>query len=255
VTANYKPPTTSRCGKADLHLHTNLTDGFFPPEKMVSAAVDIGLDVIAITDHDLIKPALIARRFAQKKKLPIEVIIGEEVTTKQGELIGLFLKKRVPPMLNVFTAAEKIKSQGGLVIIPHPLRVFFGFGLSFKTIEKLNQDHLADGIEIYNFWDYGFGLARTRKRNNGRWHLANIGSSDSHHYKTIGKIFTVFPGKTSQDLRKAIKKRMTVPQKPTLIFLKRKEELRHLFLRLRHPRSNHRLAKISFKTKLLHMLK
>ena len=158
-------------------------------------------------------------------------------------------------MLDIFTTAEKIKKQGGLVIIPHPLRVIFGFGPSLKTIEKLNQEHLADGIEIYNFWDYGFGLARARKKNNGHWRLANIGSSDSHHYKTIGKIFTIFPGKTAQDLRKAIEEQKTKPQKPTLIFIKRKEELRHLLLRLKHPRSNHRLAKVSFKTKLLHMLK
>lgn len=222
---------------------------------MVAAAVEAGLNVIAITDHDLIKPALIARRFAEKKKLPIEVIVGEEVTTQQGELIGLFLKKRIPPMLDIFTTAEKIKRQGGLVIIPHPLRVIFGFGPSLKTIEKLNQEQLADGIEIYNFWDYGFGLARARRKNNGHWHLANIGSTDSHHYKTIGKIFTTFPGKTAKDLRKAIEKQKTSPQKPTLIFLKRKEELRHLFLRIAHPKSNRRLAKISFKTKLLHMFK
>jgi len=247
--------TADHYGKADLHLHTNLSDGFFPPEKMVAAAVNAGLDVIAITDHDLIKPALIARRFAEKEKLPIEVVVGEEITTKQGELIGLFLKERVSPMLTIFQTAEKIKQQGGLVIAPHPLRVLFGFGASLKTIEKLAQEKLIDGIEIYNFWDYGFGLAHARKKNNGYWHLASIGSSDSHHYKTIGKIFTLFPGKTAQDLRKAIEGQKTKPQKPTLIFVKRKEELRHLFLRLRHPRSNHRLAKVGFKTKLLHMLK
>ena len=250
-----KSGNKNQFGKADLHLHTNLTDGFFPPEKMVTAAVDTGLNLIAITDHDLIKPALIARRFAEKEKLPIEVIVGEEVTTKQGELIGLFLKKRIPPLLDIFLTAEKIKKQGGLVIIPHPLRVIFGFGPSLKTIEKLTQAQLADGIEIYNFWDYGFGLARARKKNNGHWRLANIGSSDSHHYKTVGKIFTLFPGKTAEDLRKAIESQTTKPQKPSLVFIKRKEELRHLLLRLRHPCSNRRPTKVSFKTRLLHMLK
>ncbi len=246
---------TNHYSKADLHLHTNLTDGFFPPEKMVQAALKAQLNVIAITDHDLIKPALLARDYVQRHRLPIEVIVGEEITTRQGELIGLFLKKRVPPMLDIFQAAERVKKQGGLVIIPHPLRVIFGFGPSLKTIEKLNHERLADGIEIYNFWDYGFGLARARQKNNGHWHLANIGSSDSHHYKTIGKIYTLFPGRHAEDLKKAILRRQTRPFKPNLLFVKRKEELRHLWLRLRHPRSNQRLAKISFKTKLLHMLK
>jgi len=242
-----------RLGKADLHLHTDRTDGFFPPEEVVLRAAEKGLDVIAVTDHDLIKPAYEAREFALKKKLPIEVVIGEEVTTNEGEVIGLYIKKRVRPLENIFKVAENIKRQGGLVIMPHPGRLLLGFGSSLKTIEKLFQNNLVDGIEIYNFWDYGFRLASKRKAKNRQWQLANIGASDSHHIKTIGRIWTEFPGKTSLDLRKAIERGKTIPKREFLFLIKRVEEIRHLLIRAR--RSNNRIAQVNFWKKLAHMLK
>lgn len=244
-------------GKADLHLHTNFSDGFFPPEKVVLEAVNKGLNVIAITDHDIIESAFLARKFAKKEKLPIDVIVGEEITTKQGEVIGLFLKKRIPLSLNnVFDVAREIRKQNGLVIVPHPSKVIFGYGLLFKTIDQLYQANLIDGMEIYNLWDFGIRLAQSRINKNQNWQLAAIGASDSHHIRTIGEILTEFPGKNADDLRKAIIERSTSPKKGIafpLKILKIKEAARHLFLRAKNGYPN-RVKKTGFVKKLLHML-
>jgi len=241
-------------GKADLHLHTNGSDGFFPPSKVVLEAVKRKLNVIAITDHDFIKPAYEAQEFAIKRKLPIEVVLGEEVTSNEGEILGLYIKKRIKPFQNIFKIAENIKKQGGIVIMPHPLRIFFGFGASFKTIKELSKRHLVDGIEIYNFWDYGFRLASSRKAKNKKWRLATIGSSDSHHIKTIGRVWTEFPGKTALDLRTAIEQAKTTPKREFLFLIKRIEEIRWLICRAKMG-NNNRVAKVNFWKKLAHMLK
>ena len=153
-------------GKADLHLHTDRTDGANSPEEMVKKAVDVGLDIIAITDHGLIKPALEAQEFALKKKLPIKVIVGEEIPTNEGEIIGLFLKKEIPSFIDIYQAIKLIKKQNGLVIIPHPMRIFLGYSLWSKTIDKLSKKKLIDGVEIHNFWDHNPTLYKMRLKRN-----------------------------------------------------------------------------------------
>ncbi len=199
----------SKISKADLHIHTNYSDGFSSPQKIVDTAIEKGLDFIAITDHNLIKSAQIAKNYALKNKLPIKVIIGEEITATKGEIIGLFLKKAIPPYLTPEQTAKQIKKQGGLIFIPHPHRVIIGYSLSFKTIDGLVKQNLVDGLEVYNFWDYSPQLVQKRKQKNKKWNLAPLANTDSHHYSTVGHYYTEFKGETSQDLKNAIEQRKT----------------------------------------------
>lgn len=200
-----------KTSKADLHIHTNFTDGFSSPQKIVDTAVEKGLNIIAVTDHNIVKSAQIAKDYARKKKLPIKVITGEEVTTTQGELIGLFLKNSIPPHLSPQQTAKEIKKQKGIVFVPHPHRMVIGYSLSFQTINQLVNEKLLDAIEIYNFWDYSPQLAEKRKEKNKKWQLAPLANTDSHHYSTLSYNYTEFEGESIDDLKQAIKQRKTKP--------------------------------------------
>lgn len=118
-------------GHADLHTHTHYSGfnkAFFipypesvtPPERMVDAAVKKDLDVLCITDHNEIEGALRAQRYCRKEGLETEVVVGEEVTTADGHVLGLFLQEYVPMGLSAAETIDLIHSQGGLAVAPHP---------------------------------------------------------------------------------------------------------------------------------------
>jgi len=196
--------------KADLHLHSNYSDGFNSVEEIINKAVNKNLSVIAITDHHLIASAILAKKLVKEKKIPIEIIIGEEISTLDGEIMGLFLKEKIAYSLSIEQTIAEIKKQDGLVIIPHPNRVLSGFSLSFSRIDQLIKKGFIDAIEIYNFWDLDPRLAKRRSRHNIAWQRAEVGGSDSHGTSTIGSVFTLFAGKSAADLRQAIEKKETI---------------------------------------------
>src|SRR5688572_25895324 len=86
-------------GRADLHVHSTWSDGAQRPDALVRAAAG-QLDVLALADHDEIQGALEARRFARDHPaLGVDVVVGEEISTLNGHLIGLFLQEVIPPHL------------------------------------------------------------------------------------------------------------------------------------------------------------
>src|SRR5262245_43000742 len=107
-------------GRADLHVHSLWSDGAQSPTTLVKRAVR-RLDVLAITDHDEILGALAARQYAAARpELGVEVVVGEEISTQNGHMLGLFLEERVPPGLTALTTIERIHAQGGLAVVAHP---------------------------------------------------------------------------------------------------------------------------------------
>ena len=85
-------------GRADLHIHTMASDGTAGVAQVLARAEELRLDVIAITDHDRIDAAKAAQAIAIKNKLRVQVIVGEEISTLQGHVLGLFLEERVRPL-------------------------------------------------------------------------------------------------------------------------------------------------------------
>src|SRR5579872_5349601 len=83
-------------GRADLHMHTTASDGWPTPQELVDHARRAALDVIAVTDHDTIEGALRAAEHAAKRS-KLQVVVGEEVSSRDGHIVGLFLDRRVRP--------------------------------------------------------------------------------------------------------------------------------------------------------------
>lgn len=126
-----------------IHLHTDYSfDSNFPPEQVVAAAEREGLDCVAITDHDEIDGARRARDLGR-----VRVIVGSEISTRDGHLIGLFLEKRIAPGKPAIETAEAIHDQGGLVLAPHPFASLCSGSLLGLMPALLG--HL-DAVEIHN---------------------------------------------------------------------------------------------------------
>jgi predicted metal-dependent phosphoesterase TrpH len=165
-----------------------------------------GLDVIAITDHDTIEGALRAADYACIRASSLEVIVGEEVSSREGHILGLFLERRVRPGMSAAATVHAIHEQGGLAVAAHPFwrtarqarggRVH-GLGwwaaeLDFDAIEVENS---TPGFYVFN---------QMARRLNEGIHRAELGNSDAHILDAIGRAYTSFPGSTSQALRSAI---------------------------------------------------
>src|SRR5690348_4068904 len=115
------PNTAEATGTADLHVHTRHSDGEPSVRELLEhVAGRTTLNVIAIADHDTIAGALEARHIARESGHPFEVVVGEEVSTRDGHLVGLFLYERVRPGMSAADTVAAIKEQGGLAFAPHP---------------------------------------------------------------------------------------------------------------------------------------
>ena len=203
-------------GLADLHMHTTYSDGVATVEEVLARIQDhTPLDVIAITDHDTIEGALRARDLAAKHNYPFDVIVGEEVSTREGHLLTLFLNKRIPPGLSIERSIELAHAQGGLAIVAHPFHRLFRFSVQREVMERLwrQPEVHPDGVETLNasFAGIGcFGLATRITRE--RYHWAETGNSDAHTPTAIGSARTSYPGSGVADLRQALAQRQTAAQ-------------------------------------------
>ena len=111
---------------ADLHMHSEHSwDCTTPVDELLDAALAAGLGALAVTDHNTIAGGLEARARAVERGLPLHVVVGSEIkTAADGELIGLFLHEEIPRGLTFAETIERIRSQGGIVYVPHPFDHF-----------------------------------------------------------------------------------------------------------------------------------
>jgi|SRR5579875_1450435 predicted metal-dependent phosphoesterase TrpH len=190
--------------RADIHMHTNLGDGWASPARVIEVATRKGLSLIAVTDHDHLEGAKRVGELIAKQNSPLQMITGVEVSTRQGHLLGLFVKKAPKAMRPVEESIDAIKEQGGLVVVPHPLGQLVP-SLSRKKIDELlEKGYAIDGIEMYNPTPAN-AWARAKVRDaNQQWHIAETGGSDAHFWQHIGAAYTLFPGCTPDDFRRAI---------------------------------------------------
>jgi predicted metal-dependent phosphoesterase TrpH len=201
-------PATGRFGRADLHIHTVASDGTADiPAILDHVAARGDLDVIAITDHERIDAAVAARDMARDRGLAVEVVVGEEVTTLGGHLLGLYLEAPIRPYRSLRATIAAIHEQGGLAIPAHPLVPYplcaQGWVLR-RLLDDPDERVHPDGLETFNPTALGRPWHDRVVRFADRHGLAAIGNSDAHALGAIGIGWTTFPGHTADDLRQAI---------------------------------------------------
>lgn len=134
----------------DMHVHTNYSyDGYLTISKLDEVCSHRQVTTVAITDHNEIVGALEGKSLYQQNKLRTMIIVGEEIKTSEGEIVGLFLQERILPERSLVETIMAIRDQGGLVYLNHP----FGYGrrsakLSFEALEPLWDE--IDIIEVFN---------------------------------------------------------------------------------------------------------
>jgi len=195
-------------GVGDIHTHTmysgfskylflSYPDSVTTPRTSIKVAEKLGLNALCITDHNTIKGAVEARKY--NKEL---VVIGEEISSIDGEIIGLFLQENIKPGLSAEETIKQIHSQDGVAIAPHP------FSAHCSCVgEKMNALKF-DGIEVFNALHRdGYSNAIALEKCNGH---AKLGGSDAHASYMIGNGYTLFHGSSQEDFRNAIKNRNTI---------------------------------------------
>jgi predicted metal-dependent phosphoesterase TrpH len=131
--------------RVDMHSHTMWSgDSTTTPDEVEQAVVESGLDVLCITDHNAVKGAEELAR-----SLPCRVIVGEELRTHHGEIIGLFLSERISFGTPPAEAARAIRDQGGIVYVPHPFDPMRR-NLAEPALVALVEAGLVDALEVHN---------------------------------------------------------------------------------------------------------
>lgn len=196
-----------RHGRADLHIHTVASDGTAAVTQVLDRAVELGLDVIAITDHERIDAAVAGRSIAQDRGLPLEVVVGEEVTTLGGHLLALGLASPVRSYRSLRSTIAEVHDQGALAIPAHPLVPYPLCAQAFVLRRLMDDDDESvhpDALETFNPTSLGRPRHASVVRFAGLYGLAQIGNSDAHALDAVGIAWTTFPGRSAEDLRAAI---------------------------------------------------
>ena len=191
-----------RWSRADLHLHTTCSDGMPAPDVLARRLARSRLAVAAVTDHDRIEGALRVEE-ALAGSGP-EIVIGTEVSSRDGHVLALFVTRDVSPGMSAEATIAAIHEQGGLAVAAHPYSLALGAG-------DLAAQLPFDGVEILNgspFMEVSNARAVARL---ARGPAARLGGSDAHVTWAAGRVYTLFPGSGATDLRAALLTGQTQP--------------------------------------------
>jgi predicted metal-dependent phosphoesterase TrpH len=168
-------------------------------EKIIERCLKIGINCVAIADHGTTAGALKLKEIA-----PFTVIVAEEILTPFGEIMGLFLTEEIPNGLSPEETTARIKAQGGLVCLPHPLDRFRGIGRNYQAIEKVIAD--IDIIEVFNSRVILNSYNRKAELFAQRHRLPCSAGSDAHIPYEIGHAYVEMPEfKGSEEFCAALK--------------------------------------------------
>ena len=188
--------------KIDLHIHSDYSrDASGSPKDILRQCRSIGLDGVAITDHNAIKGSLEA--FSIAKEEGVIVVRGVEVSALEGHVLALGVGDLVPRDLPVEETINRIHASGGICVAAHPKRFPSGIGLD------LTRDAKFDAIEIVNGGSSSSSNKRA-KRVADRKRTAVTAGSDAHALDQVGRAYTIIDGVDSEDdVLEAIRKGMT----------------------------------------------
>jgi hypothetical protein len=173
--------------RADLHNHSYYSpDSVASPEDLLRRAKARRINVLAVTDHDTTRGGRVAQELAAKRFPEVRVIVGEEVRTRDGEILGLFLTEEVPPGLSAEETLARIKAQDGVAGAPHPYDTFRS-GLQPDVLERIAPD--LDFIEGLNA-RMMFSSANDRAVEFAKAHgIPTSAASDAHSPREVGRAY------------------------------------------------------------------
>lgn len=185
---------------ADFHCHTRHSpDSRLSEDRFLELAVERGLTHVAVTDHNTIEGSVAVRARAAELGLDdrLTVILAEEVSTADGEIVALFIESTIPRDLTAEATADAIREQGGLVSVPHPYDPFRRSHITPEALDRLAATDRIDLIEVFN-------SRVTLGRHNedaaefaARHHLPRVACSDSHTAMEVAMSFNALPAFTT----------------------------------------------------------
>ncbi|MGN1362823.1 MAG: PHP domain-containing protein [Methanobrevibacter sp.] len=191
--------------KLDPHIHSTYSgDAVNTPKEIIEKSKTLGLDIIAISDHNTVKGNEEARKLSKNDDLL--VIPSIEISSEYGHILGLGAEETIKKGLNPEETVDLIHEQGGLAIIPHPY-CYYRNGLFCKY---KNKDIDIDGVESKNArFILGYSNYMGKKLANEK-NIAEIGSSDAHYKEFIMDCYTEIDCEKDIDsVLKAIKNKKT----------------------------------------------
>ena len=194
-------------------MHTcRSKDSTSSPQKIVQQCLDTGINCLAVTDHDTISGALEVERIA-----PFTVIVGEEIMTTGGEIIGLFLKEQIAPHQSPEATAASIRNQGGLVCIPHPFARFRPHSrIKADALERIASD--IDLVEVFNSRTFLLkDSARALEFAREHGFPGTVGS-DAHVEREVGRAYVEMPEFSGvEEFPEALRQGRTFTRKTSVI--------------------------------------
>ncbi|MEA1925009.1 MAG: CehA/McbA family metallohydrolase [Candidatus Altiarchaeota archaeon] len=177
--------------KIDIHTHSTYSDGYNTPKEMVEYAMKIGLDGLAITDHNEINGSLEALKYSTKE---FTVVPGVEVSSHDGHILCLGIRENIEKYLPAAEVIERVHDLGGIAIAAHP------FDRLRKGVGELIYELDFDAVELYN----GHTLLSTRNLEDIAKEINKpvTGGSDAHIIDDIGSVYI----KVGDDVLDSIKK-------------------------------------------------
>ncbi len=170
-----------------MHLHTRYSiDSYLKLDTIIEVCQKKGIDALAVTDHGTIEGVERLREKIEKKDAKIKVITGEEIFTTRGEIIGLFLKERIPYLLSLEETIRRIRKQKGLVYIPHP---FIPLIASSLGEELYGFSKEIDIMEVFNARSFLKGSSERASQFAQDYRIVTAVGSDAHTRFEIGNAY------------------------------------------------------------------
>ena len=198
-------------GYADVHMHTTASDGFATVKELLNHVTRLGsLDVIAITDHDVMDSSLWA--YEHRDDYPFDIIPGVEVSSAEGHVLALWVTHPIPQRLSLQETVTAIHAQGGMAILAHPFELVVCPDACYRYWRnpEVVLEAGIDAIEIHNAGAVTPGNNMLARRLAAQLRLPVVGNSDGHSLAAIGRGRTRFVGRTAADFRSAVTRRATL---------------------------------------------